>query len=453
MEQGWQRIREQMQAGMPKGQYDLWVATLDFLGIEGQNLVLGCRNQLHIEWLREKLGMRLVEAARSHFPQVRRVDYRVQPEDDPEPKEEPALVTDLYRQVSFKDLSLKPAPNLNRRFTFDQFVVGGCNQFAHAASLSMATGQQLYHPWVYLFAETGLGKSHLSHAVGNHVYSQRPDVRVQYVTTEQFANEMIFSLKKDCIEAFKQKYRNSCDLLILERMEFLSGKEKIQSELVCTMDELMDRGKKILCTGNAYPKDIPRLSRELRSRLGGVLVAPIERPDFQTRVEIVKRKTRQENVRMPMEVMEYLADRITRDVRQLESCIVGVIAKSNILGVDVTVNLAEEVTKTMLDQLPKLTLEHIQQVVCANFQVSLEDLKSPSRRKELANARKVGMYLCRSYTSQSLATIGKAFCRTHSSVLHAINRLGKEMEAKNNKLRRQVEHISRRLETSCLHVA
>jgi chromosomal replication initiator protein len=453
MEQGWQRIKEQLQGSMPKGQYDLWVATLDFLGVEGESLVMGCRNHLHIEWLREKLEKRLAELARNHFHQVRQIAYRIQPEMSLEAKEEPELVTDLYRQVSFNDVQPKPSHHLNRRFTFDQFVVGGCNQFAHAASLAMATGQQLYHPCVYLFSETGLGKSHLSHAVGNHLYSKRPDVRVQYVTAEQFTNEMISSLKTDRIETFKQKYRNCCDILIMETMEFLSGKDKIQNELVCTMDELMDRGKKILCTGNVNPKDIPRLSRELRSRLSGVLVAPIDRPDFQTRMEIVNRKTRHENVRMPMEVMEFLADRITRDVRQLESCIVGVIAKSNILGVPVTLGLAEEVTKTMLDHLPKLTVEHIQQVVCANFQVSMEELKSPSRRKEIAHARKIGMYLCRSYTSESLAAIGKAFGRTHSTVLHAVNRLNKDMTAKNTKLRRQVEHVSRRLETSCLYSA
>ncbi len=138
-------------------------------------------------------------------------------------------------------------------------------------------------------------------------------------------------------------------------------------------------------------------------------------------------------------------------MRQLESCIVGVIAKSNILGVPLNISLAEEVTKTMLDHLPKLTVENIQQMVCSSFQVTMEDLQSPSRRKELVNARRIGMYLCRNYTTESLATIGKAFNRTHSSVLHAVAQLNKEMEGKNNKLRRQVEHIGRRLETSCLH--
>ena len=453
MEQEWSEIKDHLQAAMPRGQFDLWVATVEFLGIREQRLMLGCRSQIHVEWLHEKLEQRLLHLAQQRYPGLVGLDYQLIAPVQEDAKNQFSDSKPFYRQIEFKNVLLNPINQLNRRFTFDHFVVGSCNQFAHAASLAMAGGHQLYHPFVYLFSDTGLGKSHLSHAVGNHLRREQPATRVQYATAEQFANEMIFSLKKDQIETFKQKYRACCDVLILERVEFLSGKEKIQNELMCTLDELMDRGKRILCTGNAYPKDIPRLSPELRSRLGGVLVAPIDRPDFKTRMEIVRRRSSYENVPMPMEVMEFLASRITHDVRQLESCIVGVIAKSNILGVPVSINLAEEVTRTMLDHLPKLTVEHIQQMVCSSLQLTMEQLISPSRSKDLVNARKIGMYLCRNYTTESLATIGKAFHRTHSSVLHAISQLSKEIQGKNSKLRRQVEHIGRRLETSCLHTA
>lgn len=449
MGEEWQSVKRELKKGLSKGQYDLWVSTIDFLEQSEDRLVLGCRNKLHIEWLREKLEARLLHVSRKYFPEAKKLEYRIVSanfleETTEDPRHEMPV------QANFHDLIRRAGPSFNPRFTFDHFVVGQCNRFAHAASMAMASGQQFYNQSVYLLSETGLGKSHLSHAIGNHLVSQKPGLRVQYLTTEQFANEMIYALKNDKIEAFKNKFRSGCDLLLLERIEFLSGKEKIQKELVYTLDELLDRGKKILCTGSAYPKDIPKLNNELKSRLGGLLVAPIERPDFKTRMAIIQRKAQVENVRLPMEVIEYLADQVTGDIRQLESCLVGLIAKTNILGMPITLNFAQETTQTMLDRLPKITIDHVQQIVCDTYKISLTDLQSSSRRKELAKARKVAMYLCRQYTSESLAAIGRSFNRSHSSVLYAVNGLNKKMVEKNSKLKLQVDYISRRLETSCL---
>ena len=353
------------------------------------------------------------------------------------------------QQILMSDLIKRVGPVFNPRFTFDQFVVGSSNQFAFATARGMANGQQLYNNSAYILSETGLGKSHLSHAVGSYICRKTPDLRVHYVTAEQFANEMIYSLKNGNIENFKAKFRTECDVLLLEKVEFLSGKEKVQNELVYTLDELMDRGKRILYTGNTFPKDIPKLTNELQSRLNGILVAPIGPPDLETRIEILRKKAHGENAHLPPEVIHYMAERVTGDIRQLESCLIGIIAKSNILGVPVTLDLARDLTETMLDRLPKLTIGHIQQIVCCAFHISVEDLKSSKRRKELAIARKIGMYLCRRYTTESLESIGRSFSRSHSSVLYAINDLTKALR-KDNKIERQVEHISRRLDASCL---
>jgi chromosomal replication initiator protein len=447
MDKNWQQIKKRLQEFLPKGQYNLWVSTVDFLGLEGERLVLGCRNRFHIEWLREKLEKRLLTEVRPYFPEVRKLYYRIV-SDQPTSKEEQA--SEGPQQLSFRELIKRPKASFNPRFTFDRFVVGNCNQFAYAATMAIANSQQMYNQSIYLLSETGLGKSHLSHAIGNYLYAQKPDLRVQYVTTEQFANEMIFALRNGTIQSFKDKFRMGCDVLLLEKIEFLSGKEKVQNELVYTLDELMDRGKRILCTGNAYPKDIPKLSTELQSRLGGILVAPIDPPDFKTRIEIIKRKAQSENIRIPTEVAEYLAEQARGDIRQLESCLVGMIAKTNILGVPITLQLAQDVTQTMLDRLPRITIEHVQQVVCESFQISVEALQSASRRKEIAMARKIGMYLCRQYTTESLVSIGKSFKRSHSSVLYAVKGLNKEMETTSGKLKRKVEYVSSLLDKSCL---
>jgi len=446
MDQKWQEVKKELQRSLPKGQYDLWVSTIDFLGVQEGCLVVGCRNRFHMDWLREKLQEALLSIVARYFPEVHKLTYQIVPEHQTEAEER----TEGPIQVNFGELIRRPGPKFNPRFTFDQFVVGNCNHFAYATSLAVASGQQFYNQSVYLLSDAGLGKSHLSHAVGNFLLKQQPQVSVQYVTTEQFANEMVSALKNGSIEAFKNRFRSCCDVLLLERVEFLSGKEKLQSELVYTLDELMDQGKKVLCTGSYYPKDIPKLTSELQSRLSGFLVAPIERPDFNTRMEIIKRKTRNENVVMPAEVVEFLADRITGDVRQIESCIVGIIAKTNILGVPVSLRLAQEVTQTMLDYLPKITVSHIQKVVCESFKISLEELNSKSRRKEIATARKIAMYLCRQYTTQSLASIGQSFKRSHSAVLHAVTEMSAEMKEQGSKLKRQVDYVVRLLETSCL---
>ncbi|MDR3557345.1 MAG: chromosomal replication initiator protein DnaA [Syntrophobacteraceae bacterium] len=450
MDQVWLEIKRRLQSCLSRGQYDLWVSPVEFLGMEGETAALGCKNRFHIEWIREKLETKLLGVVREFFPVVRRLAYEII---TAAPSEEEPVVEvvqpELPRQIVMSDLIKRAGPVFNPRFTFDQFVVGKSNELAFATARGLACGQQLYNNSAYILARTGLGKSHLSQAVGSHIRRESPGLRVHYVTAEQFANEMIFSLKNGNIERFKTKFRSDCDVLILEKVEFLSGKEKVQDELVYTLDELMYQGKRILYTGNAFPKDIPRLSNELQSRLSGILAAPIEPPDLSTRIEIIRKKALSENARLPREVIHFMAERVMGDIRHLESCLIGVLAKSNIQGVPVTLDMARQLTETMLERLPKITVDHIQQIICSTYNLSVDDLKSPKRRKELAVARKVGMYLCRRYTTESLQSIGRSFSRSHSSVLYAVNDLTKLME-KDNKIKRQVEHVSHRLDASCL---
>ncbi len=449
----WAAIRDELKEGLSKGQYDLWVATLQFLQFDGRTLILGCRNSLHVEWVRTHLVPKILSRGRDRFPQLKEVKLELVGErsDGEEDGLDLAGPDDESRQqLSFADLGQKPRSGFNPRFTFDQFVVGQSNHFAYATCLAMAGQKSLYNQSVYLVADPGLGKSHLTHAVGNLLLSQRTGTRVRYVTAEQFANDMIWSLKRDRIEDFKRRYRDECDVLLLEKVEFFSGKRKIQDELVYTFDELMDRGCRIICTGKAAPNDIPRLSRELRSRLGGVLVAPIDRPDFITRKEIIRRKAAYDNVDLPMEVIEFLADRITGDVRQLESCLVGILAKSSILGVPISLDLAREVTQCILEYLPTLDIPRVKEAVCACFGVSAEELMSRSRTKRISEARQMAMYLCRKYTSESLVSIAKAFGRSHSTVVYTIKKVEHELSRKNSSFKKRLEHVTRRIETRCL---
>ncbi|MBC7357991.1 MAG: chromosomal replication initiator protein DnaA [Desulfacinum sp.] len=452
----WEAVQERLKDGLSRGQYDLWVATLRFLQFDGQVLILGCRNSLHRDWVRNHLVSRILTVGRDRFPQLEQVRLELVSEDPLLEREEAddwQIPEDAHqgpRQLSFRDVGQKLRSPFNPRFTFDQFVVGRSNHFAYATCLAMAGQQSLYNQSVYLMADPGLGKSHLTHAVGNLLMTSQPATRVRYVTAEQFANEMIRALKRDRIEDFKSRYRDGCDVLLLEKVEFFSGKKKIQDELVYTLDELLDRGRRIICTGKTAPNDIPKLNHELRSRLGGVLVAPIERPDFATRKEIIRRKAAYDGVELPMDVVEFLADRITSDVRRLESCLVGMLAKSSILGRPISMDLAREVTQAMLDYLPSLDIPHVAEAVCTSFGVSLEELRSKARNKKVSEARQLAMYLCRKYTSESLNAIAQAFGRSHSTVIYAIKKVDQELGRKNSHLKKRVEHVARRIETRCL---
>lgn len=460
----WTEIKSKLEQTLTRGQFDLWIAPLECIGLDGENLLLGCQNDFHLQWVRERLEKKILSVAQSITPQIRKIHYQVigtprkteihEPADDfSDEKTDGEIIPKSSppppRQLSISDVYPVRVSPFNPRFTFDDFVTGQCNQLAYASSLAVATGKYYNLQALYITADSGLGKSHLSQAVGNHIFKTNPQVRVHYVTAEQFANDMVSALKQDRIEAFKEKYRSNCDILLLERVEFFSGKEKIQSELIYTLDELMDRGKKIICTSSKLPRDIPKLHSELKSRLSGAFLTKIDPPDFETRLNILKKKATKERAKIPLRVLEFLASYIEGDVRRLESSLVGLIAKSNILGVPITLELARDVVAAVQERLPLVNVQIIQDLVCEAFRVTKEDLLSPSRKKEVAMARKVALYLCREYTKETLQSIARAFNRTHSTVLHALKEVQKNVNSQNDPLRKYIDYVAGKLKAQC----
>jgi chromosomal replication initiator protein len=237
--------------------------------------------------------------------------------------------------------------------------------------------------------------------------------------------------------------------LLLERVEFFGGKEKIQSELIYTLDELMDRGKKIICTSSKLPRDISRLHTELKSRFSGAFITPIDYPDFETRLNILKKKATKERAKIPIKVLEFLAEYIEGDVRRLESSLVGIIAKSNILGVPITMELAKDVVATVQGNLPLVSISLIQDLVCEAFNIRKEDLLSASRKREIMMARKVALYLSREYTRETLQSIARAFNRTHSTVLHALKEVQKNINSQSDPLRKYIDYVAGKLKAQC----
>lgn len=334
---------------------------------------------------------------------------------------------------------------LRSDFTFDRFVVGTSNDFAYTAALTLVGGKSCYHNALFLLADTGLGKSHLAHAVGNHLSQEIPEARICYVTAEDFTNEMISSLKKGNIEQFKNKYRNQCDLLLLEDIQFLSGKEKIQDELAFTLDALLNANKKLIFT-SSYPLDeIPKMHANLKSRLTSGIISEISPPDYKTRVRIISKKVENESTFFPEDVVHFLAHELTGDIRQMESGIVGILAKSSLLNLAIDLPLAETVVENICKKQRQITIQEIQKLVCKCYKISLEDLVSRSRKRAIARPRQIAMYLSRRYTNLSLQAIGRAFNRYHATTLHAIEAVESLLKKKGPDYR-HIQFLSEKLE-------
>ncbi len=335
---------------------------------------------------------------------------------------------------------------LRRDFTFDQFVVGGNNDFAYSAALSLANARQNDQSALYLISRPGMGKSHLSQAIGHHIISHSRSELVFYTTVEDFTQELVQAFQSDQVVRFKDKYRNGCDVLLLEDVHYLTGKERTQIELAQTLDSLQESGKKIIFSSCCLPNEIPRINDKLCSRLSNGLISRIEPPNFRTRARILKKKAASKGTHLPEAVVEYLAGELHEDVRQLESGLVGITAKSNLLGMPIDLDLAQAVVSTIVRARKAVTIEAIKKLVSRQYRVAVNDMVSPSRKKCHVRPRQVAIYLSRAYTDTPLEAIGRSFNRYHATAMHSIQCIERGIRT-DHQLRRQVEMICERLDS------
>jgi chromosomal replication initiator protein len=351
-------------------------------------------------------------------------------------------------QMVFPEMNFQPYAGrlLRRDFTFDNFVVGGNNDFAYSAALCFASKKLPNQSSLFFISRTGMGKSHLSQAVGHYILSSFPSERVYYATAEDFTNEMVLAFKHNALDKFKEKYRSQCDTLLLEDVHFLTGKDRTQIELAHALDYLLDARKKVIFSSCLPPTDIPKLNDQLRSRISSGLMSQIDPPDFKTRVRILKRKAKVKGLILPGDVIEYLAGELTDDIRQLESGLIGVFSRSSLLGETVSLSMAEGVVKTMVKEKKQITIDAIKKLVCKEYKISEKDIVSRSRKQAIVRPRQIAIYLARKYTDCPLQTIGKSFSRYHATALHSIGAIEKELK-QNAAIQKQVEFLRKKLET------
>ena len=441
----WAETRGLLAGCLSENNFKTWIDPLKPLRLENCKLYLGCPNQFFLTWIRDNYYQTIISAIKTHQgpdQPVESVELSVLPI-----QQKPSVNhNSVQRQYELPHIEARTRSPLrfNPRFTFDRFIVGDANQYAYSAAKAIARGQEINTNSLFILSAPGLGKSHLSQAIGHQVLRHDMKRRIFYLTAEDFTNEMVYSLKNNCIEEFKNKYRRMCDVLVLEEINFLSGKEKVQAELTYALDCLIDNNKTVVFTSPRLPRDIPRLGRQFASRLSTSLISNIDPPDYDTRMRILELRAREQNLVIKESVLDFMAQKLKKDVRQLESGLNSLSAKSKLLSRPIDFSLAEETLKDLVEEEHDCTPDSIQEVVCRYYHVSLDDLRSRSRRKNLVLCRNVAIYLCRKMTDLSLEAIGRLFGRNHSTVLYSINTL-ENICRKDPKIRGQVDLLTEQI--------
>jgi len=319
---------------------------------------------------------------------------------------------------------------LNPKYTFDTFVVGNSNRFAHAASLAVAESPAKSYNPLFIYGGVGLGKTHLMQAIGHHILNNNPSIKVVYVSSEKFTNELINSIRDDKTEEFRNKYRKM-DILLVDDIQFLAGKERTQEEFFHTFNTLYEANKQIIISSDRPPKEIPTLEDRLRSRFEWGLITDIQAPDLETRIAILRKKAKLESLQVPSDVSNYIANQIPSNIRELEGALIRVMAFSSLTNSQISVELASEALKDILPaQKPKMvTIDMIQKIVANYYNLRLDDFKTKKRTRTVAYPRQVAMYLCRELTDCSLPKIGDEFGgRDHTTVMHAHEKISRSLK-------------------------
>ena len=350
------------------------------------------------------------------------------------------------KRTSSQDYGEEAVSILNPKYTFDTFVIGNSNRFAHAASLAVSESPaKAYNP-LFIYGGVGLGKTHLMHAIGHFILHNNPASKVLYVSSEKFTNELINAIKDDKNEEFRFKYRN-IDVLLIDDIQFIAGKERTQEEFFHTFNALYEANKQIIITSDRPPKEITTLEERLRSRFEWGLIADIQTPDLETRIAILRKKAQLENLDVPNDVMVFIADKIASNIRELEGALNRVIAYSSLTENELSVELATEALKDILSASKNKVINStvITESVARYFDLKVDEFKSKRRSRDISFPRQIAMYLCRELTDMSLPKIGDDFGgRDHTTVIHAIEKIEDDIQ-NNAETRRSVEELKRNI--------
>jgi len=444
----WQDTLSQLESNLNPQHFNTWIKPLKLVKLEKDLIILEVPNRFILDWIKDNYA----NLIKKILTELSAVSYKLQikvsgtaeqdhlaaqpTEEPPQPAPQEVVLNNNYSN----------GINLNRKYTFNEFVSGSSNQFACAAALAVANNPATTYNPLFIYGGVGLGKTHLVNAIGNLVLKKSPGNRVCYYTSEKFMNELINSLRYNRMDEFRNKFR-SMDVLLIDDIQFIAGKERTQEEFFHTFNALYESHKQIVVTSDKFPKEIPGLEDRLRSRFEWGLIADIQSPDVETKQAILKMKAEQNQIDLPEDVALFLANSVCSNVRELEGYLIRIGAYASLTSTSLNLDMAKDVLKDILiEKNRELTVEEILKKVSAHFNVKISDIKSARRHKAIVLPRQVAMYLSRQLTSASYPEIGDKFGgKDHSTIIHAINKIEKLIEEDYN-LRNNLETLKKILE-------
>jgi chromosomal replication initiator protein len=436
----WKQIKKKLQKEINESAFKAWFANMELEEVTGEDVYFNIPNTFTQHWITEHFMNELNSAIKEVTGKFLKIHFLVNKK----------LNIETYKKEEEKkeeetEEKKEQKPLLHDKYTFDNFVVGDNNKFAYAAAMAVsnAPGRE-YNP-LFIYGGVGLGKTHLLQATGNKVYYQYPNLRILYTQTEEFLNEMIKSIQEYSTVKFKQKYRE-IDLLLIDDIHFLSGKERLQEEFFHTFNALFEAKKQIVITSDRPPKEISGLEERVISRFHWGLMVDLQPPDFETRLAILRSKIQSDNIQINDSVVSYIASNIKNNIRELEGCLIKLLAHASIYKTDITVELAKRILIDFIKEKEKrITIERIIETVSEFYNIDIEEIKGDKRSKSVAQARQTAIYLTRKLTNLSLKEIGNNFGkRDHSTILHSFNKI-ENLIRKNKRIKGEITTIKSKL--------
>ncbi len=437
----WDNVLAAIRGKLSAQMFETWFAPIEVKGLAEERLTLGVPSSFFKEWLVNNYLELIRDSLHAELGQ--RLEVEIEVEDR---AHAPTSGAAPERDVPPLRKSVSIDSRLNPKYTFSNFVVGTSNQLPHAASIAIVERNvSTYNP-LFVYGGVGLGKTHLMHAIGNAVRARNPGKVVMYLSSEEFVNEFVSSLRTNKMDVFRRKFRKWCDVLLIDDIQFIAGKDGTQDEFFHTFNSLYEDGKQIVMTSDKYPQEIPDLEERLRSRFQWGLIADIQAPELETRLAILKRKADDERIALPDDVALFLASSIKSNVRELEGSLINLAAHASLEGRPIDIEFAKERLKRVIAlHLSVLSVESVQQAVCKHFNVSITEMRGARRHRSIALPRQVAMYLCRKGLKSSFPEIGHQFGgKDHTTALAACRKI-ERMVAEDNMVRAKVEAIERLL--------